>query len=99
VWGEADARLLAAGEGRLCGAIGWCAAHLGSSLYGFLNRVGDPLKHRVDVRDHLVVPDSQYLVSLVADEPGTAFVLVRLVGVLRTIEFDNQLAFRAKEVG
>jgi hypothetical protein len=70
-----------------------------SVMARLLKRIGDPLQHRVDLDHDLVVPDSQYFVSRLADKISSAFVALRLVGVLGAVELDHELRFQAKEIG
>ena len=51
--------------------------------------VGDSLHDWFDRGSDFVVPDSQHGISAIAEILSSAFVGVRLVGVVRTVEFDN----------
>jgi hypothetical protein len=45
-----------------------------------------------------MVPESQNVVSRVAQKIGSALVVGQFVGVLRTIYFDNEPRLRAEEI-
>ena len=60
--------------------------------------IGNPLENLVDPRNHFVVPEPHYLVSRGTQNLGSKFVSIRLIGVLRTIEFNNDFGFLTKEV-
>jgi len=61
-------------------------------------RISDPLNNLVDLSDNLVIPKPQYLVSRTTQKLTSTFVPIRLIGVLRAINLDDQLRFEANEV-
>jgi hypothetical protein len=74
---------------------------LHSALCSFprsFEHVGNPLENLVDPRNHFVVPEPQHPVAGRAQKLGPNFVAIRLIGVLRTIQFNNELGFLTKEV-
>ena len=50
----------------------------------------------MDIADYFEVPESKHAKSIGAQERAPAFVLVLLIRVLRTINFDSQFRFEAK---
>ena len=74
---------------------------LGSSPSGcerFFKSIADPLHNGVDFRSDLMVPEPQHAISRIAQKPVSTFVARQFVRVLRTIDLDNQLRLRAKEI-
>ena len=85
----------------MCGGLSVAPHILHSALSSFprsFNRIGNPLENFVDPRNHFVVPEPQHLVSCRAQNLGSKFILNRLIGVLRTIQFNNEFGFLAEEV-
>ncbi|HZC47018.1 MAG TPA: hypothetical protein VE243_11120 [Candidatus Acidoferrum sp.] len=85
-----------------CGAIFFLAAFLQSSPLDPSRRlpehVSNPLHNLIGLRNDLMVPESQHRVSLADKKRSAPFVAVGFVGVLRTVDLDNQPRFQAEEV-
>lgn len=59
----------------------------------------NPLQDSFDILHHLIIPEAQYSIALVHEEYGPPLIRFRLRGVLPTIQFYNQTALWAAEVG
>ncbi len=60
--------------------------------------LGDPFDNGIDIAHYFEVPESQHAISIGAQERAPAFILLSLLRVLRTINFDEQFRFQANEV-
>jgi hypothetical protein len=61
-------------------------------------RSEDLLQHTLGIRKHVVVPEADHAPALL-HQVSVANGIARRLSVLTTIDFDNQLAFDAREVG
>jgi len=59
----------------------------------------NPLEHLVDLGNNLMIPEPQHCISRIAQKFTTALVIVRLISVLGSIEFDYELGLLTNEVG
>jgi len=55
----------------------------------FSEHLCDPLNNGIDLAHHFEVPESKHAMSIDAQELAPAFVLLFLIRVLRTIDFDD----------
>ena len=60
--------------------------------------IRDALHNGVDFRSDLMVPEPQHVVPCIAQKLSSTFVESQFVCVLRTIDLDNKLRLRAKEI-
>src|SRR5260370_23048639 len=58
----------------------------------------NPFNNGIDIAHYFGIPESQHAISVGAQELASAFVLHFLIGVLRTINFDDQSRFQADEI-
>ena len=58
----------------------------------------DHLEHAIRVREHIGIPETDDAVAAQFEKARTAFIC-RIVRMLTTIEFDDQLSFDADEIG
>lgn len=69
---------------------------------GLLQLLGQSCVNHIDyafnVLQHVVVPEAQYLPSLLLKPCCSYFVILQLFGVLATVNFDDQLCFKTGEV-
>jgi hypothetical protein len=59
----------------------------------------DDLKHGIDLREHVVVPEAQDAEVPVVKPPSARCVLVPGLRVLAAVQFDDEPSLRACEVG
>jgi hypothetical protein len=57
------------------------------------------MNNLIDLSDDFVVPEPQHGVSSITEEFTSSIVTNRLIRMLRTIDFNDQLRFKADEVG
>jgi hypothetical protein len=69
-----------------------------SSCTRLFKSIGDALHNSFDLRSDLMVPKSQQLVSCVAQKLSAILVCDQFVGVLRTVDLNNQPCLWAKEI-
>ncbi len=85
-----------------CGPNFRCAARLQSLFSNFprhkFQRISDPLNDQIDLTDDLIIPKPQHLVSRIAEKLTSTFVTIRLIRMLRTINFNDQLRLEANEI-
>ncbi len=65
----------------------------------FAEKLVDCLKHLVHIDKHLVVPKSKNAVVPGFQKRSPIFIFERKIGVLGTIQFDNEASFDRAEVG
>lgn len=65
---------------------------------GDLERLRDGLENRVEFLEDLVVPEPQDLEAVLFEPAAPALVVGLLLGVLATVELDDQLLLQAGEV-
>jgi len=58
----------------------------------------DPLNNGIDIAYYVEVPEPQNSTTIGAQKRAPAFVSLFLLGVLRSIDFDDQVRFRANEI-
>ena len=83
------------------GAISDAPRILGPSPSGctrLFKSIGDALHNGVDLRSDLMIPESQYVVSCIAQKLSSIVVAGQFVRVLRTVDLDNQPRLWAKEI-